>query len=139
MMNEKLKTCIDNCHTEEECILCDKTHEKDIQNCPCGKNCQGLKTIIYNSIRNILFQLDVHAKSSTAQSWMTLQSLARNPLITKITNAVLKFKKMNSMNVLTTVTVRFVLKNVEMNIVWLYKIALVRKIARVSYIVIFYE
>ena len=83
--------------------------------------------------------MDVHAKSSTAQSWMTLQSHARNPSITKITNAVPKFKKMNSMNVLTTVTVRLVLKNVEMNIVWLYKIALVQKIAHVSYIVIFHE
>merc|ERR1712227_816678 len=39
-MNEKQKTCLDNCHTEEECIFCDKTHEEDIQNCPCGKNCQ---------------------------------------------------------------------------------------------------
>ena len=97
------------------------------------------ETIIYNSFLNILFQVDVHAKSSTAQSWMTLQSHARNPSITKITNAVPKFKKMNSMNVLTTVTVRLVLKNVELNIVWLYKIALVQKIAHVSYIVIFHE
>ena len=43
MMNEKLNTCVADCHTEEECISCYETHKQDIQNCPCGKNCQGLK------------------------------------------------------------------------------------------------
>ena len=43
LMNEKLKTCVDDCHTEEECIFCDETHKKDVQNCPCGTNCEGFK------------------------------------------------------------------------------------------------
>ena len=42
-MNEKQITCLHNCNTEQECIFCDETHKKDIQNCPCGKNCEGFK------------------------------------------------------------------------------------------------
>ena len=46
-MNEKQKTCLDYCHTSEECIFCDETHKKDIQNCPCEQNCEGLKNVYF--------------------------------------------------------------------------------------------
>ena len=75
--------------------------------------------ITFEAIFNILFQLDAHAKSSTAQSWMTMQRLARNQIRTKIIKNVPRSKKRNLINVLTLVTVRLVPKNAQQSIIWL--------------------
>ena len=54
-MNEKQKICLDDCHTIDECILCDETHKKDIENCPCGNSCEGSKIFTLKQTNDVKF------------------------------------------------------------------------------------
>ena len=47
MANNKLVECLKNCEGND-CKVCDETHQKDIDNCPCNKNCPGEKSNFEN-------------------------------------------------------------------------------------------
>ena len=47
MANNKLVECLKNCEGDD-CKVCDEKHKKDIDNCPCNKNCPGEKSKFKN-------------------------------------------------------------------------------------------
>ena len=40
MANKKQAECVGNCEGDE-CLACDEEHQKNVDNCPCRKNCPG--------------------------------------------------------------------------------------------------
>ena len=120
---------MDKCEGKD-CKICDEEHQSDIDNCPCNKNCPGIKKVL--KIDKFPFQPVAPVRTLTVISSMNLPILAKILRIMKIISFVTKGIETYYLNASTIVKFLNVMLSATKRSTKMFKNALVLRNVLVS-------